>query len=347
MSRDYVSLANDALLALLRVEHAVVWLEVEAKLAERPLQTSAGFLPQGINPHHLTAARRSLNAAGLIEELAGPTRGGRSITVIALKDRKGRQRAFKDAAARKRLLHTRFIAWGTALKKRPNMLGTAGERVLHASLLKAAPHGYQLVKPQGGEVATLFGSGVPGGPLDSAAHLQIQDAVGRPVGNVTVLIEVKNIRHWIYPESPELYELLDKAAQLQHLNPNLRFMPVLVCRRAHYTTFKMAKDLGFYIADARAQFVLPGSDLNRDHLMEVRNELGFADLEAKDSDDDRIVRLFERSLREVADQASTKFSLAAQRFGGNFRILRSRGGPPAMERLRAAVAKDGTFGGGW
>ncbi len=32
---------------------------------------------------------------------------------------------------------------------------------------------------------------------------------------MTVPIEVKNIRHWIYPGAWELHQLLDKAARLQ------------------------------------------------------------------------------------------------------------------------------------
>ena len=39
-------------------KHAAVWLEVEAKLAERP----HALLPKGINPHHLNNARRRLTS---------------------------------------------------------------------------------------------------------------------------------------------------------------------------------------------------------------------------------------------------------------------------------------------
>lgn len=54
--RDYATIAADAILDLLQREHAAVWPEIEAKLAERPHP----LLPHGINPHHLTNARRRL-----------------------------------------------------------------------------------------------------------------------------------------------------------------------------------------------------------------------------------------------------------------------------------------------
>src|SRR5438128_2482060 len=79
----YVRLARDAILDLLDREHAVLWLEVEAKLAERPhprIRRSRGNLG-GLDPHILTRARSQLTKEGLIEQIASPTRGKRSIAV--------------------------------------------------------------------------------------------------------------------------------------------------------------------------------------------------------------------------------------------------------------------------
>jgi hypothetical protein len=57
----------------------------------------------------------------------------------------------------------------------------------------------------------------------------------------------------------ELYQLLDKCARLQVQYPQQRLVPVLVCRRAHYTTFVMAKNLGFAVLPMMAQPILPPS----------------------------------------------------------------------------------------
>jgi hypothetical protein len=56
------------------------------------------------------------------------TRGGGIVPVLGLVDRQGKQRAFEDAAARKRLLYARDANWAS------RYCGPAGERVVHAPL---------------------------------------------------------------------------------------------------------------------------------------------------------------------------------------------------------------------
>jgi len=92
------------------------------------------------------------------------------------------------------------------------------------------------------------------------------------------LVEVKNVRDWIYPSSPELFQLLHKAAVIQDRHPDQSFLPVLVCRRAHTTTAFMAKDLGFFIIEARRQYLSESSIIDPDHFLEMTNELGLVDM---------------------------------------------------------------------
>ncbi len=54
--------------------------------------------------------------------------------------------------------------------------------------------------PDAGEVSRLFGVRLPG-PVDSAGYLVGVDPSGVPQPPVTVLVEVKNIRSWVYPGS--------------------------------------------------------------------------------------------------------------------------------------------------
>jgi hypothetical protein len=54
--RSYEELACEAIHELIDREHAVVWHEVEAHLADHPLAGQA----HPINPHHLSNARRRL-----------------------------------------------------------------------------------------------------------------------------------------------------------------------------------------------------------------------------------------------------------------------------------------------
>jgi hypothetical protein len=109
------------------------------------------------------------------------------------------------------------------------------------------------LKPHGGDVPFLLGAKVPGGPLDNAAFLTTIDAQTiTPTGTYLVTIEVKNIRSWVYPSKSELYQLLHKAGELQATHPNVKIVPVFVCRRAHYLTFTMADQLGFYVIQTEA-----------------------------------------------------------------------------------------------
>jgi hypothetical protein len=243
----YEAVARAAVVELLREEHAAVWLEILSKLSERP----RGSL-KGVDPHHLITARRLLLKSREIEIVTEPTRGGGLIGVLALANRRLRQTAFAEVAARKRLLQARYLSWTRASGKRPNMIGDAGERAAREALMAAARAGvgYRTMRTPAAGVGQLFGKPVPVGPLDAAASLVALDADEEPIG-VTVLVEAKNVRQWIYPGHAELFQLLDKAAQLQLANPRRRLVPVLVCRQAHYTTFRMAKDLGFRVLYTR------------------------------------------------------------------------------------------------
>ncbi len=160
-----------------------------AYLADRPYPG----LRDGINPHHLANARHQLLAQQLIEEIAEPTRGGRRIAILALRDRTRRETAFQRSAARKRLLQTRYLSWASPGSGDPNLIGSAGERIAHASLQAATDIGYRLVRPEGGHVTNLFGAPIPGGPLDNAAFSVMLDNQQLPTA-VTILIEVKNVR---------------------------------------------------------------------------------------------------------------------------------------------------------
>src|SRR5690349_15489328 len=91
----YLSEGRQAVLELLFREHAAVWPEVQAKIADVVWPTLANV----VDPHHLTTVRRELLHEGVIEQIGAPTRGGGVETVLALTSRKS-ERAFETAAAR-------------------------------------------------------------------------------------------------------------------------------------------------------------------------------------------------------------------------------------------------------
>lgn len=234
-------------------------------------------------PHHLHNAIQMLLKSDRIRRVEEATRGGRRPPILLHTDVAGRLREQQDAAARKRLLMSRYYSYVEGSKGRESSLaGPAGEMAFHSALVAAnvGTHLSTLVRNRPA-LASVKGLPVPVGPLDNGFVLQRLDTHGQPTGpwGVQVLVEVKNIREWIYPRTQELYQVLRKAALIQRANPADSFVPMLVCRRAHPTTNFMAKDLGFFVIDSRRQFLPPTHALiDPAHLDELRGELGLADL---------------------------------------------------------------------
>lgn len=268
---EWRALGAKAILALLSAEGAATQRGMEAKLADAryPGTKSA------IHPHHLTTARNRLLAAGAIERLQETTKGGSTVVTFMLADP---SKAVLRIAARKRLLDARYRSWTRDGEWGAAPIPIALERVIHNSLVTAAPHGYRLLRPDGGEVRQIAGQAVPGGPLDNAVYYTVLGPGGLPAGSLLMPIEAKNLRQWIYPRTQELYQLLDKAARLRGQHPQLPITPVLVCRRTHYDTALMAKQLGFHVISTWRQYVRPavttGSE-GRRKFEEVNTELGY------------------------------------------------------------------------
>lgn len=253
-SNSTLSSPRRAIIDLLRKEHAVLWSEAQAKISDVRWPT----VPTAVDPHHMTTARGCLLARNRIAELKAPTRGGHEVSVLHLADTNGISTHIDRAAARKRRLMATFQSWLNPRSCYPlGFVGAAGERVTHASLIVAAPHGLRLERPGGGEVSQLLGEEVEGGPLDSVFWVQVTNAVGLPVATVLCPVEVKNIRHWVYPNANELHQLLHKAALLQIRHPDVPICPILITRRKSFSANAMSRALGFRILNVNKQFVLP------------------------------------------------------------------------------------------
>jgi hypothetical protein len=318
---DYDAEAYDAIWKLLDRQLAAVRPEIEARLAE-PNDPGS---PNGINPHHLTNGLHRLRAEHRIEETARITRGGRMIPVYVPCDKTGRSVAIDEAAARKRLLQTRYLGWAEGSSRAPNLIGAGGELVTRASLLSAnhTTPNYRVLNPGGREVDTLFGARVEGGGLDLVAQLILEGGELETV--ITVTMEVKNLRAWIYPNAPELFQLLDKAGRLQVAHPRRRFMPVLICRRAQYLTFCMAKHLGFFVLifDRRyaSQPIQPHWTINPEQLKEVRDELGYI-FTLTDEAMPHLTRQFERTVPNEAPATAEQWARMAPGLVSYFTALR-------------------------
>jgi hypothetical protein len=226
---------------------------------------------------------------------------------LTVADREGLHKASRHA--RKRLLQTRFLSWAEASSKTPSgFIGPAGERALYAALIGPTTAGrFALLRDGPGNVSHVLGAPVPGGPLDGAA-LAVGTTGGIPGAPVHVLFEVKNIRHWIYPQSIELYQLLYKAASVQRANPAHEIVPVLICRRRHFWTLAMGKDLGFFVIEVHDQFVLPTTEITEFEFEEVRQGLGYHTLvRLGEEAPDRLVKSLRDGLLPAVSATSARW----------------------------------------
>lgn len=277
----YVARAREAIRAVLDDQLAVISPELEARIAERSFVGER----DNINPHHVTTALRELTRAGVITSEKAVTKGGHTIETIQPADQHRRATKITHAAARKRLLAARYAGWSQGTLRHPHgLIGPAGEQAVRRAVLDAQT--LQPAVPGAGEVKELLGVRLPGA-ADSAGYM-LPFVDGIPGPPVTLLLEVKNIRGWIYPQSIELYQVLNKACVLQQARPDQPIVPLLICRRAHVTLFWMAKQLGFVVVDMQRQFA---GEVDEDDVAEVRNELHFHDL-VRGSD--RSIRVHDR-----------------------------------------------------
>jgi len=292
-------MASAAIIDLLQKEHAVLWAEAQAKISDSRWPT----LPTTIDPHHMTTARAQL-LGRQIETRTARTKGGHEVAVLHLRDTDKIATAIDTAAARRRALMATLQSWLTPRSGYPlGFVGAAGERVAQRSLLAAAPYGLRVERPEGGEVRRLLSEEVEGGPLDSVAWAQTTTETGAPAEVVLCPIEVKNIRHWVYPNARELHQLLHKAALLQQRHEELHICPVLITRKKSFSTNAMSRELGFRTLDVNRQFVLPVSEVDREALGAMQQELGFTDLIAHDDQDPGLVRALQSLVRTALPNA--------------------------------------------
>jgi hypothetical protein len=310
---EWIAKAKEALVELVDIEHAIVPMEARAKACNAAWDDYPAF-----DPDILNAARAELFASGDLTSATRPTKGGRTVSVLHLPDLRDRETDFRKAAARKRALQTRYIGWTIGNKRSPEgFIGPAAEAVVQKSLRRALDVGYVL-ENDGKNVTHLLGSTVEGGPLDCAAHLLTIER-GKPLP-ITIPIEVKNIRGWIYPNSQELYQLLYKAAHLQRKNRDHAILPVMVTRRIHYTAGLMARELGFFLTELWTQYVKPS--ISKRLVDEVRAELGYRDLVRSTKPNDDLVRTFRITIPREAARLAQRWSVCGSRLIEHFARLR-------------------------
>ena len=143
------------------------------------------------------------------------------------------------------------------------------------------------------------------GPLDWAGMISSPEP---PFQSAAALMEVKNVRSWLYPSSAEVHQLLRKAAVFQQAHPDAHVVPLLVCRRLNRRMWAMAKHLGFRVLDMRVQ---PTSTIpDEEHFNEVRIELGYYDLRRDTQAPENVVKLL-RGIQKTWSNASERWKVTS------------------------------------
>lgn len=257
--------------------HAMTASEMEARASDRTWDPM--IIGSRIDPHHLTTARDQLLRADRIRLTTGSTRGGHSVITWS---RAGREstRVTIDVAARKRLLTARHTGWATRGGNGIGLIGAAGEAAAQVALHETGAYS-NIIRST---VNVLDVDLTALGEVDlSCGYFDASDPA-QPVA-VTVMIEVKNTRHWHYAQdvddkNGDIRKFLKKAAHIQLHRPNALICPVVLVRRAQQTLVQLGESDGFLVASTDSQVVLPDHDIDRSpkHFAEVRDELGYGDL---------------------------------------------------------------------
>jgi hypothetical protein len=307
----YVTAGKEAIMGMLAEHRAVLWGEIIARAADygwRDTGTVGRFAH--IDPHHLRTALLELLSTSAVLETTAATRGGRNVSVYHREFVAGTKREVEKAIARKRLLGARYLGWASGSDSTPGVIGAAAEDVVHASLREAAPDvGYRLVNPKHGTVVSMGTGQLPGGPLDNGAFF-FDESGNRHF----IAIEVKSLRQWVYPSTRKLYQLLYKSSLLAQELPETRVLPVLIARKAHITTYRMARDLGFHVIDTLGIQWLPRlASIEERTVAEVRNELGYADLRFATGANAYITKQFTEVIPSIATARSARWAAVGAR----------------------------------
>ena len=131
--------------------------------------------------------------------------------------------------------------------------------------------------------------------LDATAHVVVdleRPSRGTAEPIIPIGVEIKNVRQALYPSSTEVWDLLTKLAPFPDV------VPVLVCRLAHLTLFRMFADIGAIAHYTQNQYFSGAIPAAR--FKAVTKELGFNDAQ-RVPDPDRpipaVVGFFTKNLR--------------------------------------------------
>lgn len=277
--------AQRRLMNILRTHTIALGRTLEQKIAD------AGPYNQRIDPHVLTQARNALERDGRLVRLLRtntPWFHLSTVTPNALTQRLAEQEPIHSATQEprftRRLGQTLEIAVYRALRDQ-----TALEYFGHFVDLEAHDDSqpYQKEEPP----ARVSQRALPGGKrFDFLLWHRTAGWSG---------VEVKNVREWLYPDRPEVKDMLAKACALDAV-------PVLIARRIPFVTFRLLHPCGLVIWQTYRQRYPAADQALAVQAMEKRL-LGYFDIRLGNAPDVHLQRFIHQHLPEVLPTARERF----------------------------------------
>lgn len=112
-------------------------------------------------------------------------------------------------------------------------------------------------------------------------------------------IECKNVREWLYPYREDVLPTLRKCLLLD-------CVPVLICRRYPYVTFRLLGACGVILHQCFGQ-ILPASAAAVAQQARNKHLLGYHDIRVGNEPDSRLRRFLANSIHAAAPQARARF----------------------------------------
>lgn len=317
----WVDLGKLALTQLLEERHAVVWQEALGRIS---YQTDDRF--PAVQAYQLGLARDALEGEGRI--VVEHTQRPQLVTLrLAARPPGLSAREWNRLPGQRRneyMPHRRWVG-------SPPAAGRYAERVLVASLMHFSA-GRLIVRDRGvGNVTQVEGVEIGfGQSLDVLAYATSPVVTSRGVNTVPLVFESKNVYEWLYPWSPEPWELLVKAARLAV--GGMPVTPVLACVRSGFQLVRMGQDLGFLLAWYGEQLLNP-DHVDSGEVDYLRSQLGLA-IAARSLDDPlpTIAGFREAALNEVRNPTTNRSVMACDL--ARFRFQRIA--PVILEHAQAA-----------
>ncbi|MDV4159313.1 hypothetical protein [Rhizobium brockwellii] len=275
-------IAAKRLLSVLGRHGAAIARTLEQKISD------AGPFNQRIDPHILIPVRNDLVKMGLIQKIRAHGRDWFALPDIPpqiLHDRIEEQAQVLHLTTDNRFMHRLGDALEIAVFRalRSSGLNSLGG---FRGLADAPTIGPQKKE----EPPSIFGA------KELSGNRRFDFLVGT---KLWAGIECKNIREWLYPDRPEIKQMLLKAVELD-------IPPILIGRRIPFVTRRLLQAAGGLVWEIRSQ-LYPTEYGNIAAQISHKDSLGFFDIRVTDYPDDKLLDFITRIIPAELPEATNRF----------------------------------------